>query len=437
MQIIKRYESILEMGNTFFSSFQVQGICLLIYKILVDLIYLLYIGPTFNYGIKINVINIISSYLYIGIYSIIFYHFIKAQTASAIMFIAMSVIYLIPITTYCSLGSGSSGLLFYAVLYWTLFSALQITVPVVVFKKSELSERVCFFLMYFLLIGTSIFTIYLSWKYTGFRIVTNLLEVYDIRAEAAAYDMSTVFLYLQSFSTILIPMLMLFSFRQKKYILVLWEAFLLVLNFSFAGHKTVLFMGVLVIAGAIIWREQMISMILPGGIGLAVLGIVEEKIFSHAYIISFFFRRQGYVLAELSDKYYRFFRHNPTDIFRGTFLGKLGFESPYQLSMSYVIGNNYETQTVSYNNGLLADVWSNLGIIGIFIMPFIMIVCFRLFDMATQKIHSKYVIGLALYYGVIFANSAWSTVLLTHGFLIMCLGFFIFPRAQSIKGDGK
>ena len=270
-----------------------------------------------------------------------------------------------------------------------------------------------------------------------FRIVTNLLEVYDIRAEAAAYDMSTVFLYLQSFSTILIPMLMLFSFRQKKYILVLWEAFLLVLNFSFAGHKTVLFMGILVLAGAFFWRKQMISLILPGGIGLAVLGIVEEKIFSHAYIISFFFRRQGYVLAELSDKYYRFFRHNPTDIFRGTFLGKLGFESPYQLSMSYVIGNNYETQTVSYNNGLLADVWSNLGIIGIFIMPFIMIVCFRLFDMATQKIHSKYVIGLALYYGVIFANSAWSTVLLTHGFLIMCLGFFIFPRAQSIKGDGK
>lgn len=258
--------------------------------------------------------------------------------------------------------------------------------------------------------------------------MTNLLEVYDIRAEAAAYKMPTVFGYLQSFSTILIPMLILFSFRQKKYVLVLWETFLLVLNFSFAGHKTVLFMGILVLAGALLWRKQMISLILPSGIALAVLAMIEDIIFNHAYIISFFFRRQGYVLAQLSDEYYRYFRNNPTEIFRGTFLRKLGFGSPYNLSLPYVIGNNYSSQTISCNNGLLADVWSNMGTIGILVMPFILIVCFRFFDMATDGLPSRYVIGLAVYYAVIFSNTAWSTVLLTHGFLIMCMVYFMFPR---------
>lgn len=52
-------------------------------------------------------------------------------------------------------------------------------------------------------------------------------------------------------------------------------------------------MGILVLAGAILWREEMASWILPGGIGLAVLAMAEEKIFAHAYIISFTFRRMG------------------------------------------------------------------------------------------------------------------------------------------------
>lgn len=181
----------------------------------------------------------------------------------------------------------------------------------------------------------------------------------------------------------------------------------------------------------------MVSLILPGGIGLAVLAMIEDKIFTHAYIISFFFRRQGYVLAQISDEYYRYFRNNPTDLFRGTFLGKLGFENPYNLSISYVIGNNYSTQTVNYNNGLLADVWSNLGVIGIVIMPFILIVCFRLLDMAAEGIESRYIIGLAAYYAVMFSNSTWSTILLTHGFLIMCIGFFMFPRNQNAAGDRR
>ena len=87
------------------------------------------------------------------------------------------------------------------------------------------------------------------------------------------------------------------------------------------------------------------------------------------------------------------------------------------------------------NNGLLADIWSNLGIVGIFIMPFVLIVCLRLFDMAVEGVETRYVIGLAAYYAVTFSNSTWSTVLLTHGFLIMCVGFFMFPRNRDTTGD--
>lgn len=437
MGVKKKHINMLEKSDSFFSSFPALGICLFLYKILVDAIYLLYIGPTFDYGIRINILNIASSYLYIGLYTIFFYNFVKNRTASSIMFIVMNIIYFIPITAYCSLGSGSSSFLFGAILYWTFLSILQVIVPVIVLKRPKISERLYFFFMYILLVGISIFTVYLSWKYTGFRIITDLLDVYDIRAEAAGYDLSTGVRYLQSFSTILIPLLMLFFFRQKRYVLVLWGAFLLILNFSFAGHKTVVFMEILVLAGAVFWRKQMVSWIVPGGIGLGILAMIEERIFTHAYIISFYFRRMGYVLAQLSDEYYRYFRDNPREIFRGAFLGKLGFVSPYRLSLSHVIGNNYLSQIVSCNNGFLADVWSNLGIVGILVMPLILIACFRLFDMAADGIHSRYVIGLAVYYAVLFSNTTWSTVLLTHGFLIMCFGYFMFPKDAGLTGEEK
>ena len=175
----------------------------------------------------------------------------------------------------------------------------------------------------------------------------------------------------------------------------------------------------------------MASWILPGGIGLAILAMIEKRLFSHVYIVDYFFRRMGYVLAQLSEKYYRYFKNNPTDIFRRTFLGKLGFESPYGLSLPYVIGNNYYSQTIGCNNGMLADVWANLGIIGILVMPFILIVCFRLLDLATDGLSGRYVIGMAVYVAVLFLNSTWSTVLLTHGFLIICMVYFIFPREKG------
>lgn len=85
----------------------------------------------------------------------------------------------------------------------------------------------------------------------------------------------------------------------------------------------------------------------------------------------------------------------------------------------------------------LADVWSHLGVIGIIIIPVILIVCLRLFDAVTDGISMRYVVGMAVYYAVVFSNTTWSTVLLTHGFLIMCLAFFVFPRSDEAKREGK
>ena len=112
-------------------------------------------------------------------------------------------------------------------------------------------------------------------------------------------------------------------------------------------------------------------------------------------------------------------------------MGKLGFDSVYNQQLGRVIGNNFETQVVNCNNGLLADVWANMGWIGLIIMPIILIVCLRFWDCVSFEIEMRVTISLVLYYAMQFANSSWSTVLLSHGFIIMCLILLIFPKAKT------
>lgn len=424
--VCDKYNFIVEKVCGFFSNDIIQTGCFVIYKIMIDILYLLYSGRTFDYGIQISVLNIVSGYISVVLFSYFMCIYYKSQSVSSLLMIAINMFYFIPITTYCSLGPGSSSFLFFSILYWGILSFLQIRLPVISLKRKQsfLLDKS----FYILFAAIAFLTIFISVKYTGFRIITNLLEVYDVRAEASTYNLPAWLVYMQKFSTILIPLLILFAFSKKKYIFGIFGCFLLLLNFSFAGHKSVLFMGIFLIAGFLFWRKEMMSIIVPGGVVIGIFAILEERFFQHAYINSFLFRREGFVLASLSDKYYRYFINNPTDLFRGTFLGKLGWVSPYKQPVSSVIGNNYLTQTVSSNNGLLADVWGQLGVIGILIMPIIIIVCFRLFDMATDGLEMKYLIGIGIYYAICFMNSTWSTVLLTHGFLIACMALFLFPR---------
>lgn len=429
--LIIKYEFVLEKICHFFSCPIIQILSFILYKIIVDLIYFLYIGRMSDYGILISNTNIISGYFITVILAIFVVIYSKHTEPSSFIMIVISMIYFVPITTYCSLGPGADATFFYMAIYAIWISVLWILVPTIGIKNDNIEFSNIFYYVLFVIVA--IITIYISFRYTDFRIVTSLKNIYEIRAEAAEYDLPIVLSYFQQFSGIIIPMLILMSFYKKKYIFIFIGIILLIFNFSFAAQKSILFMGVLLIIGCIFWKQNMIYLIVPSGVVLGLLGLLEVVVSSHNYIISYFFRRQGFVLAQLSDEYYRFFYQNPSDLFRSTFIGKIGFDSPYNLQLSKVIGNNFSSQVINCNNGLLADVWAHLGVMGVIIMPFILIVCFRLFDCCCNRLCAKYYIGLSFYSAVLFANTTWSTVLLSHGYFIMCILFILFPRDERKK----
>ena len=409
------------------------------YKLLLDLIYYNFIGNVYVFlYIEFSTLNFINGWFTIAIMALWVHKCYQYNTPSMIIYIMLVLCYFIPMTTYCSFGGGSSSFLLLGIVYWAILTFVQFKFPMPYFsfKSNKVNntkvENICFYLTILLV---SMLMIYVWVRYANFRILLSLFDVYDIRAEANSYDMSAIITYAIQLTRIIIPILIVLSLNKRKYIIFAWLLFITLISFSYDGSKTVILLPVILIAGYIFYRKEMISCIVPGFVIIQVVAIIEQ-IKGMGIIVTLLFRRQGVLLAKLSEDYYRFFLDHPTDIFRNSILGKLGFNSIYNVEISKVIGNNYETQIVNCNNGLLADVFSGIGIVSIVVMPIVLVICFRLLDFVAYGIDRRLIIGLSIYYAMIFMNTTWSTVLLTHGFIIMCIVLIFFPR-NDIKDDNR
>ena len=75
MRKIKRaYDLFIDWNCNFFAKPAVQVLCLVLYKIIVDGIYVLYCGNMPDFGIRISALNIISGYMAVFIFSFLLYY---------------------------------------------------------------------------------------------------------------------------------------------------------------------------------------------------------------------------------------------------------------------------------------------------------------------------------------------------------------------------
>ena len=403
-----------------------------IYKAILDLIFLKFIiGYHSFFYLHYSIPNIANGWLITFIMAVFIVDIYHQNTASSVMLLILDLFYFIPMTTYCAYGGGASSFLFWGIVYWSILTILQFKAPVLVYETQSNSD-IGYKSMLILTALAAAPILYVWVRYTHCRILTNLSIIYEIRAEAAQYTMPAALNYLLNIMPIVVAMLIVMALCKKKYILSITLLALMFVDFSIAGHKIILFFPLVLVGGFVFYRKEMICDIVPGAVVVELLAIAEQLL-GKGLMISFVFRRMGIVLAQLSEYYYRFFLHNSIDFFRQGVLGKFGFDTIYSQTIPNVIGNNFETQVISCNNGLMADAWANLGFIGVLIMPVIVLFCMRLLDFTSYGIDMRLLIGLIIYYTFSFANSQWSTVLLTHGYIIMCILLLFFPR-DSNKG---
>lgn len=428
---------ILENGWRRYQSnpFPIQIVWILLFRAVLDFVYITLLSPRYSYsGYTTQVmplVYLVSWMMLIVAAPLVVYIQRKDHTSSNILVTCLNYLYFIPMTSLCGCKGYDMHFIVVVLLYWMAFLIFQIKLPVLRLKKFDhQSTHKIFFWMTVLAI---LFVMGVSGYYTGFRLKLNIQDVYSVRAEAASYDMPVIVDYILSWMTAILSVLILYWIQKKRWLPTVLLIVTYFFYYSISASKSVFFFLFLLIGAYIVYRSWMMQWAAPALsiVALACWGIAQVA--NNIIPLSLFVRRFMYVPTDLSNTIWLFVQdNNPREIFRGALLGKLGFDPVYSIGYARVIGEYCGTPQTNCNNGLIGDMIFNLPVsLGIFLMPLLLILCFRLLDLSTSKLRPQIIIGICVYLANSFCNSTWSTVLLTHGFLIICVLMYLFPSTEE------
>lgn len=416
--------------------FPTAMLLLLLYRLALDLLYLTTLSPLFEYTgytTELMPLPYLTSWAALLVFVPFVAGLIGRTGASSLLVTFINYFYFIPITSYFGC-KGTVEIWFFIItlVYWALLLFWQYRIPVLYLKP--LSKRQVKVVMVILTVVSCLLVFLISGKYTGFRFTLNFLDVYGIREEATSYRMPAVVSYLLSMMPIILTTLFLFWLRQKRYVPAVILGVTYIFLFSISAHKSVFFFFFLAILCFFFLRRWMLNWA-PGLLAvLAGTAMLEYRGIGTFYLMSLFFRRMMYVPGSISERYLKFFSENPINFFRNGIMGKFHFKSIYSTGIARLLGEFCGNPDTNANNGLLGDMFANLPILlGLLLMPLLLILCFRLMDLATEKVPLKYLVPFCVFFASAFMNGSWGTVLLTHGFLVACLLLYIFPREEGLS----
>lgn len=268
-------------------------------------------------------------------------------------------------------------------------------------------------------------------------------DVYQLRDNFFTSSVPVLLIYLFSAAKVVNPVIFIFLSKKKKRGWAFLSLLVQLLFFLCDGSKSTIFSFILALIVANIKKKNEdynylndgnFKFLLLGGATIVnFIGLMEFLLVKTSYIYNYFIRRLFFIPAFLHFKYYDFFLHNGYDFFRQSFLGKIGLSSPYPLSIPNMIGLNYfNDSSLVANNGLFSDAFSNLGALGMIIMPILLVLVLKMLDNSVKGIKPLYIVTILISVPYIFLSSSFFTVLLTHGFIILCIIMkFIIPREGS------
>lgn len=277
--------------------------------------------------------------------------------------------------------------------------------------------------------------LYVSGRYAGFRIILDLDDVYDYRAEARLNALPTILVYLFSWTRLLNIVLIAFFVQKKKTIWVVLLVAAQVLSFGYNGMKTTLFATILVIVLSLFKQLKIKSMnywILMLLILLEIVCILQYRIFQGYSFSSLFLRRSMFLPVQISSFYVDFFSNNTPDFFRASFLRFVGFKTPYPNLAKMIAGIYLNRPNMNSNNGLISDAFTNFGSAGVVMMPFFLSFLFHVMDALTQDLDLSVLAPITFILANSLINSFVLTILLTHGLGVVLLLFYFVNSDKEL-----
>jgi len=290
-------------------------------------------------------------------------------------------------------------------------------------------------LLYTLFLVSLIFFI----KYYGINFDVNLLSFDQelIYLQRSAYESisapSGIFNYLFSLLThVFLPALFAYSILNRKWASIIFLLLVTMIIFSTSAMKSLpIIMFVLL---CIIFVEKFFInntahlYLLFYSVGLLLINIFYFIFPTLKIIPSLIIYRAIFVPTLVGRYYYEFFQvHDYTYFLDSNIISTLVNKSYYLDGLPYRIGEAYFSEGLYANTGLVADGYSKLGVIGIFIIAVLFLCTLHFIDILSKN-KDQIIIKSMLVYPLLFlVNGSLITSFLTGGLLMSTILIATYP----------
>ena len=424
-----------------------------IYKLLLDYLYVQNISSIYgyyggNYGFSSNfsVIEYIFSWLIFLLFTnaILVITYRKQEKFSSLLLFIYYLFYFVPFTSMFY-GGYKYNFIIYSILVWTFLVRYYY-----LFSKHPLnfttngvsvvpSSRLAFIVFIVLTILICLSVVYLSGKYTNFRLSFNEQYTYIYRVEAFDYQVSWFWGYLYSWSRLIIPLVLCIAVVNRRYIVASILFILKMLGFGYDGMRLDLLITILSVGIALVYRnynpvkniKRLFRAILLAMICICLLSVIEHFALGTGEIDRVITFRVLFLPNLIASWFITFFETHIPDFFRQSFLRFFGYESPYAgMGLDYIISDFIFGDNGRANNGLVADCMTNYGVVGFLFQPFFVTLWAHIVNKVSNDMHISIILMLAVYFSYCLTNNFFTIILFTNGGFIVILYLSVLKRIK-------
>ncbi len=242
-------------------------------------------------------------------------------------------------------------------------------------------------------------------------------DIYEVRAIAAQKATFITSYFLSWLMKIVIPIGLVLSLKNKKWILFSFFTLAQIYLFTIAGHRSAFISFFVIFILFIESHQKQILVLLSSIITLIILSKFVTLTTGNLIAESTIVRRAFFLPAIIINDYFDFFKDNHTYLSYSILHSYIDY--PFDLQPPQLIGKYYfNHESANVNSGFISDGYMNFGNIGVLLNIFIVVAITRFFQFV--KVPSIYS-GIVLIILYTLISSFLFTSLLTHGILLFML----------------
>lgn len=400
---------------------------LFIFKVLLDLLYIYFVNPIYEYmgfTLDLNLIKLLESYLFCIL--IFFLLPVGEKTPSAVGLKLLFLLMIVPTSTIYALKNESRAFFYFFLAGFFITLLIIRTLPTVNIKKIK-NKYALFFI-----IGVNTILVYtILIKLNGIPTFQALhfSDIYEIRENYKVGPSFMRYLFIWQ-AKILNCFLIALAWHNKRYFRLLILMGLPLLIFLFSGHKFFLVLPFLYIW--IIFAAQRQKIFRLTAIALIALLCLSFCLYHWGYGIRMattVIRRSLLIPPLVSFFYYDFFSTNKLVYLSNSPLGSPFLKNPYEMHIPNMMGMLYlNNPDVNMNTGYLADAYMHFGFPGILLFSVILGIILRITDSLVKKNNAPLTLAIASVPLTSLINSGLFTSLFTHGILLSMLILWLYGK---------